>query len=113
VLRRRLLRVTPPTTALVAGGSLALGFAVAQVTGVRELGGAVLVAAVAVCAVQWRRQAGTGAAAALVAVYAALFVGSHLLARAVGGWPAVVLVSLVMVVASLYATCYAPLRARS
>ena len=105
--------MTPQATALVAGASLAVGFGVAQASGVRALGGLVLLAAVAVCAVQWRRQAGTGAAAALVAVYAALFAGSHLLARAVGAWPSVAVVSLLMVAASLYATCFSPVRSRS
>jgi hypothetical protein len=104
------LRVTPQSTALLAGGSLVVGFAVAQATGAREAGGAVLLAALAVCAVQWRRQAGALAATALVAVYVALFVASHLLARGVGGWPSVVLVSLAMTAASLYATCFAPVR---
>jgi hypothetical protein len=105
--------VTPPTTALVAGASLVAGFAVAQVTGVRALCGAVLLVAVAVCAVQWRRQAGTGSSAALVAGYLALFVGSHVLARGIGAWPSVLLVALLMTAASLYATCFAPTRTGS
>ena len=57
-------------TAPVAAASLVLGFAVAQATGVRALGGLVLVAGAAWCAVRWRASAGTGAAVALVVAYA-------------------------------------------
>ncbi|MFP5219337.1 MAG: hypothetical protein ACLGIG_06305 [Actinomycetes bacterium] len=88
--------MTPVATSTLAGGSLVVGFAVAQVTGVRAAGGVVLVAALAWCAAQWRRQAGTGAAVGLVVLYAPLFVAAHLLAPLVGAWPAVVLVAVVM-----------------
>jgi thiol:disulfide interchange protein len=80
-------------TAPVAAGSLLLGFAVAQATGVRPLGGVVLLAAVAWCAVRWRAEAGTPAAVALVALYAAAFAASHVLADALGTWGAVVTVA--------------------
>ncbi len=65
---------------LVAAGSLVLGFAVAQVTGVRSLGGLVLVLAAAWCYVQWRRAAGWPVAVGLVLLYVTAFAGSHLLA---------------------------------
>ena len=76
-------------TAPVAAASLVLGFAVAQASGVRALGGLVLLAGVAWCAVRWRRRAGTGAAVALTGVYAAAFVLSHVLADAIGAWASV------------------------
>lgn len=90
---------TPPTWP-VAAGSLALGFAVAQATGVRPLGGLVLAAGAGWCALRWRAQAGTGVAAALVALYLAAFVASHLIAGAVGSWGAVALVSALVGVAA-------------
>ena len=101
--------MTPPGTALLAGGSLVAGFAVAQVTGVRALGGLVLLVAVAVCAVQWRSHAGVVPAVALTAAYAGLFVGAHLLAGVLGAWPSVVLVAVVMAAASLLTTCWSVL----
>ena len=75
----------------VAAGSLLLGFAVAQATGVRALGGIVLVLGAAWCAARWQRSAGPGRTAALLVVYVGSFVGSHLIADAVGAWPAVLI----------------------
>ena len=86
----------------VAAGSLALGFAVAQATGVRPLGGVVLVAGCGWCALRWREEAGTGRTAGLVALYLAAFAGSHVLAHAIGAWPSVAVVSAV-VAAGTYA----------
>ncbi len=88
--------------ALLAGGSLAAGFGVAELTGVRALGGLVLVVAVAVCALGWRRS-GVAVAAGLVALYLVLFVASHLLAGPLGAWPAVALVSVAMAASSFTA----------
>lgn len=76
----------------VAAGSLAVGFAVAQATGVRPLGGAVLVAGAGWCALRWREERGAGVAACLVAIYLAAFVASHLIARTLGTWGSVALV---------------------
>jgi hypothetical protein len=89
---------------LVAAGSLVLGFAVAQVTGVRSLGGLVLLAAASWCFLQWRRAAGWPVAVGLVLLYVAAFVASHVLARAVGAWPSVLTVAAVVGLASLAAT---------
>jgi hypothetical protein len=83
----------------VASASLVLGFAVAQATGVRPLGGAILAVAIGWCALRWRREAGAGRAAALVALYAAAFVASHLLADVIGSWPAVFAVAALVGVA--------------
>ena len=86
----------PVAVSALAAASLLVGFAVARVTGVRSLGGVVLVVAAAVCAQQWRRRAGTRTAVALVGVYLAAFVLSHLLALAVGAWPSVIAVACVV-----------------
>ena len=95
----------------VAAGSLVAGFAVADVTGVRPLGGAVLAVAVGWCALRWRREAGTGRTVALVALYAASFVGSHLIADAVGSWPAVLAAAALVGVAT-WSAVDAPTRRR-
>ena len=84
---------TSVPTAPVAALSLVVGYAVADGTGVRALGGAVLRVARGWCTLRWRALAGTPTAAGLAAAYVALFVVSHLLARAIGGWPAVMVVA--------------------
>ena len=83
----------PAPTWPVAAGSLALGFAVAQATGIRPLGGIVLLLGAGWCALRWRERAGLGRAAALLALYAAAFAASHVLGDVVGAWPAVALVA--------------------
>lgn len=77
----------------IASGSLVAGFAVAQATGVRPLGGLVLVVAVAWCALRWRAAGGVGAAAGLVVLYVAAFAASHALADVLGTWGAVLAVA--------------------
>ena len=79
----------------VAASSLILGFVVAQVTGVRALGGVVLLLGVIWCALHWRRTS-LRLAMVLAGVYVLAFVGSHLLAKIVGAWPAVFAVAAVM-----------------
>ncbi|GIG28346.1 hypothetical protein [Cellulomonas marina] len=88
-------------TAAPAAATLVVGFAVAQGTGVRALGGAVLVAGFAWCA--WRAQpvAGTARVSLAALLGIACFVGSHLLAPHVGAWPAVVLVAAVLAVGTV------------
>jgi hypothetical protein len=73
-----LRRSRPAAVWPVAAAALPVGFAIAQGTGVRPLGGAVMVALLGVCA--WRRRA-AGAARSLgvAAVAVAAFVASHLL----------------------------------
>ena len=93
-LRSRYTRATAMTWP-VASGSLVVGFAVAQATGVRPLGGVVLAAGAGWCALRWRRAVGPARTAALVGVYLAAFVASHLIADAVGTWPAVFIVAAV------------------
>ena len=80
----------------VAAGSLLLGFAVAQATGIRPLGGIVLFAGCAWCGMQWLRSAGPARTAVLVAVYLAGFVFSHVIADTLGSWGSVVLVAAVV-----------------
>jgi thiol:disulfide interchange protein len=79
----------------VASGSLLLGFAVAEATGVRPLGGIVLAAACAWCALRWLRTAGAARTWVLIVVYAGAFVVSHLVADSLGAWPSVVLAAAV------------------
>jgi len=83
-------------TALVSALSLVVGYAVAAGTGVRALGGVVLLVALAWCVLRWRARAGTPTAAGLAAAYVVLFVVSHLLARAIGAWPSVLAVAAAM-----------------
>lgn len=99
------------TTALLAGASLVVAFAVAELTGVRALGGAVLLVAAAACAPVWWR-VGRGTAAVLLAVWLAAFVGSHLLADAVGAWPAVLVAAAVTSCAALAVTARQPVHDR-
>ena len=79
----------------VASGSLLLGFAVAQATGIRPLGGIVLVAGCAWCATRWLRTAGPARTAVLVAVYIGSFVLSHVVADALSAWPSVLLAAAI------------------
>lgn len=78
----------------MAAGSLAAGFAVAQLSGVRPLGGIVLVAGCGWAALRWRRRIGTAQAAGLVGVYLAAFAASHPLGRVIGAWPSVAVVAV-------------------
>ena len=79
----------------VACASLLLGFAVAQATGVRPLGGIVLVAGCAWCALRWLRRAGPARTALLVVIYLGAFVLSHVVADVLGAWPSVLLAAAV------------------
>ncbi len=94
--RHSLVVVTTFPTAPLAALTLVVGYLVADLTAVRALGGVVLVVGVGVCALQWRRRVGVGRTLLLVAVFLALFVGSHLLALAVGAWPSVLTVAAAM-----------------
>jgi len=78
-------------TAPVAAGSLIVGYAVASLSGSRPLGGVVLLLGAAWCARRWSARNGTRTAATLTAAGFAAFVLSHLLALAIGAWPAVLL----------------------
>lgn len=87
----------------VASGSLLLGFAVAQATGVRPLGGIVLIAGCAWCALRWLRGGGRAAVtrtAVVVVIYVGAFVLSHAVADTLGAWPSVLLAAAVTGVAA-------------
>jgi hypothetical protein len=84
----------------VAALGLAGGFLVARRTGRRDLGGALFAAAGAWCAQGWYRASGPAAAASLTAVYVAAMGGSHPLARRIGAWPPVAVVTAVTVAAA-------------
>ena len=81
----------------VAAGSLLVGFGVAEATGVRALGGVVLVAGAGWCALRWRHSAGSARTAALLLVYLGTFVGAHLhvMRDTVGPWPTVLIAAAV------------------
>lgn len=86
----------PVPTAPVAAASLIAGFAVAVSTGSRPLGGVVLAIGGMWCVQAWRRRNGTRTAAILASVGLGAFVASHVLALAIGAWPAVLLASAVV-----------------
>jgi hypothetical protein len=80
-------------TAPVAAGTLIAGYAVAANTGSRSLGGVVLLIGGLWCARVWMRRHGQRAAMMLVGAGLCAFVVSHLLALAIGAWPAVLVVA--------------------
>jgi hypothetical protein len=84
-----------PSSVLVAVG-LAAGFAVAQGTGVRALGGALFAVAGLAAARLWVQRRGWMVALGLGALYVGAFVLAHVLAIGVGlpAWLAVSLVTL-------------------
>ena len=83
-----------PTAPTAAAGLIA-GFAVADATGNRPLGGVVLAAGGITCAWAWNRKSGPLTAGALLATYVAAFAISHPLAKQIGAWPSVLAVSAV------------------
>jgi drug/metabolite transporter (DMT)-like permease len=84
----------------VAVLGLAGGFLVARQTGRRDLGGALFAAAGAFCARDWYRVSGPARAAGLSALYVAAMGGSHPLAKRIGAWPSVAVVTAVTVAAA-------------
>lgn len=83
-----------PTAPLLATG-LVGGFALAQQSGVRPLGGAAMLAANVASARQWYAIGGAPLAAGLTAVYWTAMGVSHPLAKKVGVWPSVLGVTAV------------------
>lgn len=88
-----------PVASAAAALGLAGGFLLARQTGRRELGGALFAAAGAVSAWNWNRAAGPAAAAGLSALYVAAMGGSHPLAKRIGAWPSVAVVTAATVAA--------------
>src|SRR3954453_19327329 len=87
------MAVTAPSPSLLAAAGLVAGFAAARYTHRRELGGAVFAVAGAGAGWEWARRAGPVPAAALGAVYTLAMGGSHPLAKQIGPWPSVLLVT--------------------
>ena len=83
----------------MSGGGLIVGYAVAALT-TRPLGGIVLLIAGIAAFALWLKAAGARTATQLGVLYIALFVVSHLLALAIGAWPSVLTVAVVMAAAS-------------
>jgi hypothetical protein len=84
----------------VAAGGLILGFAVAEVTGVRAIGGIVLFVAALWCGLRWKAARGLPVALGLVVVFLTAFALSHVLGRQIGSWPSVFVVSAVVALAA-------------
>lgn len=82
-------------TAVIAAVTLVVGFAVAQGTGARWLGGVVLAAGLLWCAARSVRRVGLVRTVGAGAVTLAAFVGSHVAADVLGPWPSVLLAALV------------------
>lgn len=73
-----------------------MGFAVAAASGSRALGGVVLLLGGLWCVREWTRRNDARTAAALAVVGLLAFAASHVLALAIGAWPAVLLVAAAM-----------------
>lgn len=83
-----------PTSLLSATGLIA-GFGAAVSSGSRPLGGAVMAVFGLSCIYFWVKRDGTSTAVRLTLVGLTAFVFSHILGRAIGAWPSVLLVSAV------------------
>jgi hypothetical protein len=88
------------STGLVKAGLL-LGYKVARDTGNREAGGAVLAACGLAAFMVWKNDAGAARASALTGMYLAAFGASHPLAKKIGPWPAIFVVTGAMALASM------------
>jgi len=95
-----LARVRSTPTAPVAAASLIAVYAVAVGTGSRPLGGVVLAAGGLWCVREWARRNDGRTALVLGLAGFAAFVLSHVLARVIGAWPAVLLVAAALAVAA-------------
>lgn len=85
-------RVNPRSTVpLVAAATFLAGFGVAELTGVRAIGGLVLLAGGVWCGREAVSIAGPRRTIVFLVIALAIFVVSHLLGRVIGAWPAVLL----------------------
>jgi hypothetical protein len=91
-------------TAAVTAGSLIGGWQLARRTGIRPLGGAVLAVGGVLAGREWARTTNVPTTGALVATYVGAFGLSHPLAKKIGAWPAVLVVSAVTAAASYAAS---------
>jgi hypothetical protein len=83
-------------TAPIAAASLIVGYAVAVGTGSRPLGGLVLLIGGVWCVRAWTRRNDARTAALLACAGLLAFTLSHVLALAIGAWPAVLLTAAAM-----------------
>lgn len=88
------------STAPLAALGLIGGYLTARESGIRPLGGVLLGAAGAYAGRTWLAKRGPGITTALSAVYLLGFGLSHPLAKKIGAWPAVLVVSAVSAGAS-------------
>lgn len=88
--------MAPIPPSLVAALTLIAGFLVADLSGVRPLGGIVLTAGAAWCGLQWRARRGLPVALLLIGVFLALFAASHRIGDQLGAWPSVFTVAALM-----------------
>lgn len=88
------------STAPIAALGLVGGYVVARESGIRPLGGVVLGAAGLYAGRSWVANAGPAGATALAAVYLGGFGASHVLAKKIGAWPAVLAVAAASAAAS-------------
>lgn len=86
-------------TAPVAATALIAGYAVALASGSRPLGGVVLALCGLVCIFVWARRDGRRTAIWLTLEGLAAFALSHVMALAIGAWPAVLLAAAATFVA--------------
>jgi hypothetical protein len=82
-------------TAPIAAAGLLAGFGVADATGSRPLGGAVLAACGLACIAVWLRRDGARVTAQLTVAGVSAFALSHVLGHVIGAWPSVLVVSAV------------------
>ncbi|HEY4896241.1 MAG TPA: hypothetical protein VII01_09135 [Solirubrobacteraceae bacterium] len=82
-------------TAPIAAGSLIVGYAVAVASGSRPVGGVVMLIGGLWCVNAWTRRRGPRTAMVLASVALSAFILSHVLALAIGAWPAVLTVAAV------------------
>lgn len=82
-------------TAPVVGVGLVGGYATARLTGVRPLGGGVLLVAGGLAGRTWLAKAGPATTAGLAVAYVLGFGLSHPLAKKIGAWPSVLTVAAV------------------
>ncbi|MDN5767988.1 MAG: hypothetical protein L0H96_19670 [Humibacillus sp.] len=88
------------STAPIAALGLVGGYVVARESGIRPLGGVVLGGAGLYAGRSWLAKAGVPGAAGLAALYLGGFGASHVLAKKIGAWPAVLTVAAVSAAAS-------------
>jgi hypothetical protein len=90
-------RLTLPA---IAAATFLAGFAAAELTGVRAVGGIVLLVGGIWCVRLALRLVGVVPTVALIAIALALFALSHPLGRAIGAWPAVLVTAALVAAAA-------------